>query len=105
MGSVLPILTLLLLSISHILLGSVLPAVLPEPELQPVLVKRGASEYADQYDENKIHYHTEDEVQAIVDRHNERRLNVTPSASNMQIMVCQHFLKLQMSTFFEFQKY
>ena len=84
MGSVLPISTLILLSLSQFLLGSVLP----EPELQPELVEKAVS---DQYDEDKVHYHTEDEIQAIVARHNERRLGVSPSASNMQLMVCQHF--------------
>ena len=90
MGSVLPISTLILLLLSHILLSLVLPV--KSEDVWGWI--EDTSEIADQYDEDKVHPHTEAEIQAIVAKHNERRLGVSPSASNMQIMVCrgcQHF--------------
>ena len=89
MGSVLPISTLLLLSLSHILLGSVLP----EPELQQHrLEKRDVSAIKNLYNEDLVRPHTDEEKLSILTMHNEFRSSVSPSASNMEYLVRQTFV-------------
>ena len=107
MDSMLPISILILLSLSQTLLGSVLPEFeddldeldeeMDEPEL-PVSERRldlekkaDVSLIRDKYNENRINPHTDDEIEAIVKRHNKYRKNVSPSASNMELMVCKEF--------------
>ena len=94
MNSVLPISTLILLSLSHILLGSVLPE--PE-EQQHRLEKRDVSEISGIYNESLVHSHTDEEKQDILALHNEFRSSVSPSASNMEYMVCQSFVVVMYS--------